>query len=524
MINDTFYPTPRPLIEKMVGKITRKSGLMILEPSAGKGDIVEYLQNNWDYRGIQIDAIEIDETLRATLWGKYINVVDSDFLNFVGLDKYDVIIANPPFDEGDKHLLKAIEIMYCGEIIFLLNAETIKNPYTNTRKELVKQLNKLGAEIEYIQNGFMDAEKKTGVEVALVYIKIVKSVEEDLFEGANDKAKDTQETIETPYEIATLNNIQNMVDDFNRVVSVGSETLINYYKNYKHISKFIKLASKDGKCQEYYNDETLTQIMQDKLNVFLREVRKSYWEEVLNLDVIKNRLTRAKRDIFYHQLKARSYMDFTENNIRTFVLNIINGFGKTLTEAVVELFDMMTIKHSWDKNKLYEENIHYFNGWQTNKAFYVNQKVILPYFYFWDNIFNKWRMGYDTERKLSDIDVVMNYFDGMNNRYLSIAQALRGAFDRGQTKKVLSTYFEITVYKKGTIHLVFRNEGMRRRFNITACKGKHWLPADYGVKPFEQLPAPEQEIVMSFEGKETYDKNVGDCFYIPTIESNLLTI
>ena len=39
---------------------------------------------------------------------------------------------NPPFSEGDKHLLKAINIMKNGgQIVCILNAETIKNPYSN---------------------------------------------------------------------------------------------------------------------------------------------------------------------------------------------------------------------------------------------------------------------------------------------------------------------------------------------------------------------------------------------------------
>ena len=503
---DNFYPTPKKLILRMVSKLQNNDARTYLDPSAGKGDIIEYLRDT--YRTDKIDAIEIDETLQATLRGKGINVIDSDFLQFAGADKYDVLILNPPFINGHEHLLKAIEIMYCGEIVCLLNAETLKNPNSHMRTMLTRKLARLNADIEYIQGAFLDAERKTPVEIALVYIRIENQVENDLFVGADGQATDTQEKITTDNEIQTQNNIKNMVDDFNRVVKIGTETLVNYYKNYNHISKYIRLSTEEN---NYRDDETLTQIMQTTLNTFLRDVRKSYWTEVLKLDDVKKRLTAEKQDAFYYQIEKQSYMDFTEHNIRAFIINLINGYEQTLTDAVVKLFDDFTRNYAWDDKNEFEKNIHYFNGWKTNKAFFVNQKVIIPWYKFigWSG---QWEVSWNDEKKLHDIDLVMSYFDTSNN-YYSITNALKDAFAEGRNRKVLSTYFEISAYKKGTIHLTFRDEDIRRRFNITACKGKGWLPQDYGHKPFEQLPYEEQEIVKSFEDKKTYNEKIGDCTF-----------
>ena len=513
-INKAFYPTPNHLISKMVSKIQNKEAKTYLDPSAGKGDIINYLKDTYKYQIDQVDAIEIDETLQATLKGKGIHVIDSDFLQFAGADKYDVIIANPPFDDGDKHLLKAIDIMYCGEIIFLLNVETIKNPYSNTRKLLVRKLNELKADIEYIQNAFFNAERKTKVEVALIYINIENQVEDDLFAEVDNQASDTQEEIITDNEIQTQNSIKNMVDDFNRVVKVGTETLISYYKNFNHICKYIKIANQNGEANSNYTvaNKTLTTIMQKKINQFLRDIRKSYWTDVLKLDDVKKRLTVKKQDIFYHQLQKQAYMDCTESNIRQFIINLINGYEKTLTDAVIELFDEMSKNYAWDDKNEFEKNIHYFNGWKTNKSFFINKKVIIPWYNFWDSLFNKWHIDYSDSPKLHDIDLVMNYFDGKAN-YLSIEDALTKAFEKENTRNVLSTFFEISVFKKGTIHLIFRDKDILRRFNITACKGKNWLPQDYGHKAYDQLLYEEQEIVKSFEDKETYNENIGDCSF-----------
>ena len=44
MFNDSFYPTPKELAEKMLTGIDWTFTREILEPSAGKGDLAEEIQ------------------------------------------------------------------------------------------------------------------------------------------------------------------------------------------------------------------------------------------------------------------------------------------------------------------------------------------------------------------------------------------------------------------------------------------------------------------------------------------------
>ncbi len=223
-----FYPTPKNLIKKMTDKIVKIREISILEPSAGRGDIIEYIQENKfeilkyyksenikeidcieknenlqkiltgkNFRVIaddflifdtyksydliimksenikEIDCIEKNENLQKILTGKNFRVIADDFLIFDTYKSYDLIIMNPPFDNGDKHLLKAISLFEKsggGQIICLLNAETLKNPYSVYRKDLQNKLESLGAEIEFLKDEFKEADRKTNVEVALVNI------------------------------------------------------------------------------------------------------------------------------------------------------------------------------------------------------------------------------------------------------------------------------------------------------------------------------------------------------------------
>ena len=143
-----FFPTPKNLIKEITKDIKWWLIDGILDPEAGKGDIVDYIRSEQADR--VIDCIEINPELRATLKGKGYSVVHDDFLTFEPRYHYDLIIMNPPFDKGATHLLKALSIQERGgRVICILNAETLRNPYTNERKVLVKKLDDLNASITY---------------------------------------------------------------------------------------------------------------------------------------------------------------------------------------------------------------------------------------------------------------------------------------------------------------------------------------------------------------------------------------
>jgi len=160
-----------------------------------------------------------------------------------------------------------------------------------------------------------------------------------------------------------------------------------------------------------------------------------------------------------------------------------------------------------------------FNGWKTNKAFKVGKRVVIPIYGSYDGAFfrdakysfARWDLNYAAAAVLNDIDKVMSYFDGMGP-YTSMSTAIQRAFGDGrgnvQTSGILSTYFKIRVFKKNTIHLEFRDEDILRRFNVVACRGKGWLPEDYGKKPARQLTHEERQVMESFEGEKSYTENL----------------
>ncbi|MFA7287448.1 MAG: DUF4942 domain-containing protein [Melioribacteraceae bacterium] len=511
--NPDFYPTPPHLISKMLSKITpdiAKNIKSILEPSAGKGDLVERLNDRFKNRRIDISAIEKDENLQHILRGKGIKVIDSDFLSFSGPDKFDLIFANFPFGEGDRHLLKAIEILYSGSIICLINAESIKNPFSSTRKLLVQKLEELNAEIEYIKDAFIDAERKTNVEVALISLTIKRDIESDLFGGCVDTVKEIEFDPETNYEVSKGLCVQELVDEYNQVIDLCINTIINYFRNYNKVGNYVFLSCNDEDTRLRYNaSKNLTEMVKDRINEVTAKIRKNFWRRTFELKEVKQRMTGKSRSEFEKEIETRTVMDFTEDNIRQFVLNLIGNHNDIITQAILEVFDTFTRKHHWSESE-HIKNVHYFNGWKTNDCFRVNHRIVFPVYGSYGGPFQdwgKWKLDYKAREALRDIDVVMSYFNGMDISE-GIAETLEKSLHLGENKAE-NKYFKITAHKKGTLHLTFKDLDLLARFNRAACAGKNWLPGSYGQKNYKDLNKEEKGIVDSFEGEEIYSKYVG---------------
>ena len=175
MYNASFYPTPPEVAEKMLAKVGKLYERSILEPSAGKGDLADAAVGKLDryYNRCRevVHCIEIEPELQAAIRGKGYPLVGTDFLTFWPDEKYDLIIMNPPFANGEAHLLHAWEILDHGDIVCLLNEQTLLNPCTSNRKLLATIIEEHG-EVEHLGSCFAeDALRKTQVRVSMVHLR-----------------------------------------------------------------------------------------------------------------------------------------------------------------------------------------------------------------------------------------------------------------------------------------------------------------------------------------------------------------
>ncbi len=530
--NKEFYPTPSNIINKMLIGIDFEKINSILEPSAGKGDLVAAVKDklkysrswsryhtdryNWD-----IDCIEIDQNLRYILQGKEYRIVHDDFLTYNTYKKYDLIIANPPFSDGEKHLLKMLKMQENGgKIVCLLNAETLKNPYTNNRKELLKKIEQYNAEIEYIQDAFIDAERKTYVEIALIKIDIPKPENNSIILEDLKQEEQYKEEAETQYNnLVNADFLKGIVEQYNFEVKAGLKLIAEY----KAIQPLIMRDLKNNA----YNNCILELTLHSKddsttlENGYIKQIRSKYWMTLFTNDNFMGLFTSNLRQEYLNKVNELVNYDFSLYNIYTIKIQLNNSMIKAAEETILNLFDEFSHKHYWDKDN--STNIHYYNGWKTNKAWKINKKVIIPinaYGYFGDRL----DYSYEVKNKLSDIEKVFNYLDNAQTEDVDIEQSLKIAEHYKETKKIPLKYFNVTFYKKGTCHIEFTNEDLLHKFNLFGSQRKGWIPPAYGKKQYKDMTQEEKTVINEFEGEISYNKVMNNKDYYIVDTSKILML
>lgn len=107
-----FFPTPSSVIDEMLELASINSTHRVLEPSCGKGDILDAIRNR--YPDADLHAMEFNHTLADVLAAKGHTVEFGDFLEHAA--QYDRIVMNPPFENGQDmdHVRHAYECLGPG--------------------------------------------------------------------------------------------------------------------------------------------------------------------------------------------------------------------------------------------------------------------------------------------------------------------------------------------------------------------------------------------------------------------------
>ncbi len=513
MFRDTeLFPTPPEVIETMLmgEDISNK---IILEPSAGKGDLVDYLLHNG---ASSVLACENNADLRKIVESKC-KVIEGDFLTLTSdkISHIDMIIMNPPFSNGDAHILHAFNIAPAGcRIIALCNLQTIKNPYSKTRKELTGIIESYGS-FEDIGDCFNDSERQTGVNVALV--RLQKAGEQtNEFEGffMEDEPEEQGEN-----GIMNYNVVRDLVNRYVGAVKIFDEQLNAAVKMNSLTSGFY--STKMGMSVSVENKPI-------KRNEFKKEMQKCGWNFIFDKLNMKKYATKGLKEDINKFVETQQNIPFTMKNIYH-MLTVINGTqGSRMDKAILEVFDKLTTHH--------HDNRHNVEGWKTNSHYLMGEKFILPGMC----SASKWHSGnkIDTNygnyfEMVDDLLKALCYISGDNyDNFTSLYSASRmeheviydnkielfsndinysGAYARVEelkkqgvkaeyrfTRKEYGNlfdwgYFEIRAYKKGTMHFRFKDLELWGRFNQRVAKLKGYPLYEYKAPSREQKPSAENK-------------------------------
>jgi hypothetical protein len=106
-----FFPTPTPVVNRMLELAEIEGHHRVLEPSVGKGDLAAAIRETCPDAFLTV--VEINRTLADVLIAKGFDPVFGDFLQFGTGAVYDRVLMNPPFADGAEidHVRHAHELL-----------------------------------------------------------------------------------------------------------------------------------------------------------------------------------------------------------------------------------------------------------------------------------------------------------------------------------------------------------------------------------------------------------------------------
>ncbi|MBB3841110.1 hypothetical protein FHS57_005131 [Runella defluvii] len=475
MFNKDFFPTPRAVIETMLAGVTVK-GKIVLEPSAGKGDIVDYLNEAGAKKvvtcEINPDLARIVATKSTFLKPDFLKV-DRTEVSFV-----DIIVMNPPFSADEKHIIHAWEIAPDGCLILALcNYETLRNDYSKDRKILKQLIKDYGFE-QNLGDVFGNAERKTGVNIGFVRLQKPRKSDENEFEGYFDTeyVEEAQGNGLLPY-----NEIRDCVNRYVAAVKLYDNVQVNavqmglLIKKFSGMSKLVFTLSEDGKAKDR--------------ETFKIELQKAAWKYIFSLMKLQKYTTSGVMADINKFVETQQQIPFTVNNVYKMLEIIVGTRESRMNKALEEVFDKIT-KH-------YSENRYSVEGWKTNSYYLVNRKFIIPYFTGddkrWPSRVIKVTWNGTGTNIVNDLTKALCFLTGKSfdemgdfdyvdrvpsNNYGNIKTKIKPLGNTADGVPLWGTkfewgFFEVVLYKKGSGHFTFLDEKVWAMFNqkIAQIKG-----------------------------------------------------
>ncbi len=478
---------------------------VVLEPQAGKGNIVDYL-NSWGAR--EVLCCEIESDLRSILEGKNCRVIKDDFLELRSeeISHIDMIIMNPPFSKCEDHILHAWQIAPPGcHIISLCNSNMVKNFYSGKRKEIITIVNEYGSRSNLGQV-FKDSERPTNVEISLLSIQKPANDYDIEFQGF---FMEEEEEVSSGSGLLRYNEVRDVVNRYIQSVKIFDQQI-------KAASELNFIAGSYFRSQFQMNVTTTGHrgtSMEVTRNQFKKDFQKSGWNWVFSKLKMEKYTTKGLREELNRFVEQQQEIPFTMRNIYHMIDMVIQTSGQRMDKALLEVFDKVT-RH-------YSENRYNVEGWKTNSHYVLNEKFIFP---------GMTDLGWHGEMQLNtynrervdDLIKGLCYITGMNHdSYLSlweffntdyivtdenfqviIRESKRGDYGKSSMDRKIQKmkdsgnwrndyrlierpplefgkwhlwepFFYIRGYKKGTMHFKFKDKRVWELFNqrIARLKG-----------------------------------------------------
>lgn len=446
MFHAEFYPTPLAAIELMQLDC---QGKVILEPHAGKGDIVDYCFLNG---AKEVLAFEINKDLQQIVRQKA-TLIGEDFFDCKPeqVSHINAIYMNPPFSNADRHILHAWLIAPEGcEIVALCNYQTIEN--NNRFGQLARIIADYGT-AENIGDCFSTAERKTGIDIGL--LRLFKPVVSKEFEFEGFFMDEDEEEAQGD-GIMQYNEVRALVNRY-----VGTMKVFDKMKS--EIDSVNMMINQIGMSKIHLaigHDKDITTKEQ-----FSKIIQKKSWNHIFHKMNMEKYVTSGVMKDINKFVETQEKVPFTMKNIYRMLQIIVGTRQETFNRALEEAVDNFT-RHT-------HENRFGVEGWKTNSGYMLNKKFICEGIIDTSS-YSGFNVRYDSysSRKIDDLVKVLcnitatdyNTIGGLyrfnyNNRNFEVdgVKALEKKYDLESNTWYEWGFFEVKFFKKGTMHVKFKD-------------------------------------------------------------------
>jgi len=352
-------------------------------------------------------------------------------MKFEGAAHYSHIIMNPPFAQGAQHVLHAWESIWDGEIVAILNAETVRNPFSKERQLLVRLIEAHG-EVEFIEGAFATEEtlRKTDVEVALVYLRkqapqsdlvgnLIDEMDEDRMSGAGlaGNYRDGGEIMlsESAIEVA--------VKTFNLAVKAAREAVLAEARANRYAGMLGRtMAQIQGEQSGIPKDHSVA-FVQKELFERYENLKDRAWTGILRGTQVTSRVSRNVQKQIESQFEQIKAMEFTYDNVHGFLAGLISSQGNINTQMMLDVFDRITRYHS--------DNVVWYKGWKSNDRHRTcGMRIKMTRFILPGHSTEGWRgsANWETLQLLSDFDKAFALLDGKQQTVHGLTYAFEISF------------------------------------------------------------------------------------------------
>lgn len=479
-----FYPTPESLAARAWRKFQNRTFKRVLEPSAGDGALAKAIPGHSRRNNAPVDCVEIDISKHPLLRAAGFKVVGFDFLQFGSAAIYSHIILNPPFAQGAEHVLKAWNVAWDAEIVAIINAETVRNPYTKERAMLVRLIEQYGS-VEFIEGAFTvpEAERKTEVDVALVYLRkqadgsaIVGNIMDDLKKDAMSAAGLTGDYHEVNELALPQSTVENAVLTFNAAVKAVRESIIARARANHYVAAVGEtMAVRSSDSPTTHSRDTSVEWVQGALEEKYLELKDRAWAGILRSTQVTSRLSSKAQSRLEAQFEEVKSLEFTVSNIYGFLQGLVQSQGEIQLSMACDVFDLIMCYHS--------DNAVFYKGWKSNDRHRsAGMRIKTTRFIIPRHGDDGWRqsLSWDSEKQLADFDKVFAMLDGKLEPEFGLVQAFRTHFrELKHGKRITTSYFDIRWYPGvGTIHFFPRDKALVDRLNRLVGRQRQWLPPE----------------------------------------------